>query len=239
MKLMILTTETLHHTFFVKEIAKNYDDVMVLCETQNNHRVLYNTSHEFENMRNDFEKNLWFNEKESFLKNFMEVKNVLSINSKVAISYLKKINPDLIIVFGTGLIKNEILSLFENKIYNLHGGNPEEYRGLDSHLWSIFHRDYKSLITVIHKVTNRLDTGDIVLKGNISLHSGMKIYELQSSNTNLCLRLSNQLIEMSLNRNIVSQKQSKVGRYYHAMPSDLKSLVKIRFENYINENYYQ
>ena len=237
MNLMILTTETLHHTFFVKEMAKKHDYVKVLCETNNN-KILYDTSHEFEKVRNDFEKNLWFKEKKFFLKNFAEVKNVRSINSKVAVSYLKKINPDLIIVFGTGIIKNEILSLFENKIYNLHGGNPEKYRGLDSHLWALFHRDYKSLITVIHKVDNRLDTGDIVMKGNVPLSPGMKIHELQSSNTNLCLSLSNQLIKMALNGNIISQEQSEVGRYYHAMPSGLKSLVKIRFENFINKNYH-
>lgn len=239
MKLVILTTESLHHTFFVREITKNYNDVMVLCETTNNQRALYDTSHDFEKTRNDFEKNLWFSNKKSVLKNFAEVKNVISINSRASKSFLKKINPDLIIVFGTGLIKKEILSLFENKIYNLHGGNPERYRGLDSHLWSIFHKDYKSLITVIHKVDSRLDTGDIVMKGNIRLYPGMKIHELRSSNTNLCLSLSNQLIKMAINGKINSQEQSKIGRYYHAMPSGLKSLVKIRFENFINRNYHQ
>ena len=82
MKLMILTTETLHHTFFVREMVKNYNDVMVLCETKNNQRALYDTSHDFEKIRNDFEKNLWFNNKKSVLKNFAEVKNVISINQR-------------------------------------------------------------------------------------------------------------------------------------------------------------
>ena len=58
-----------------------------------------------------------------------------------------------------------MISIFENKIFNLHGGDPEKYRGLDSHYWSIYHNDFKSLITTLHKVRPILDTGEIVLQG--------------------------------------------------------------------------
>ena len=48
MKFMILTTETLHHTFFVKEIKKIHRNIIDFSEKINNASILYNTDHPFE-----------------------------------------------------------------------------------------------------------------------------------------------------------------------------------------------
>ena len=47
---------------------------------------------------------------------------------------------------------------------NLHGGDPEKYRGLDSHLWSIYHEDWASLVSTLHVVSKDLDAGDSIEK---------------------------------------------------------------------------
>ena len=50
---------------------------------------------------------------------------------------------------------------YKNKIFNLHGGNPEEFRGLDSHYWSIYHNNF-NLYSCLHKLSYKLDDGDII-----------------------------------------------------------------------------
>lgn len=238
MKLMILTTETLHHTFFVKEIKKVHRNIIVLSEKIDNTRITYNTDHPFEIDRENFETFRWFNGSKAKINDFAETINVTNINSSITRSLIKKNNPDVIIVFGTGILKKELLKICGNRIFNLHGGNPIEYRGLDSHLWSIFHNDFENLITTIHKVDENLDTGDIVIQDKIPLWPKMKIHELRSSNTEVCVSLTLSLLEMFLIKgNLQSTKQSKVGKYYTAMPGDLKSLIKSKFEKYINKKF--
>ena len=40
------------------------------------------------------------------------------------------------------------------------------YRGLDSDLWAIYHRDYKNIGVTIHMVDSELDTGEILYQEN-------------------------------------------------------------------------
>ena len=34
MRILVLTTDTLHHTFFVKKLKEKYNDVSVICENK-------------------------------------------------------------------------------------------------------------------------------------------------------------------------------------------------------------
>ena len=66
----------------------------------------------------------------------------------------------------------------------------------------------------------------------------MKIHELRSSNTESCIEISHSMIEIYLNKGKVpSRKQSRIGKYFSAMPTDLKSVVKRKFNSYINKRF--
>ena len=74
----------------------------------------------------------------------------------MCIKHIKQIKPDVIISFGIGLIQSKFLNNFRNlKIVNLHGGDLRHYRSLDSHMWSIYHNDFKYLITTLHYVKKK------------------------------------------------------------------------------------
>ena len=109
-------------------------------------------------------------------------------------------------------------------IYNLHGGDPEIYRGLDTHLWAIFHKDFNNLYTTLHRVDPELDTGNVISKKKLSLKNISDLYKLRALNTEICCELvKNLLSQIKKNTLIKDYKQKKVGRYYSAMPSSLKS----------------
>ena len=50
-----------------------------------------------------------------------------------------------------------------NQILNIHFGDCLNYRGLDSNLWALYHRDKPSLGISIHLVESMLDGGDRVI----------------------------------------------------------------------------
>ena len=242
-KLSILTTNTTHHCYFVQEVKKNELEVSVIFEPPKpiNNSVLLEQSFEnqkksFEEKRVNYENQRWFEGKKMDITNFTNVFKVDDINSKNAHEKLKEINPDLIVVFGTRKIKEDMISAFKNRIFNLHGGSPEKYRGLDSHYWAIYHKDFESITTTLHQVESSLDTGGIILQEKVKLWPNMNLYQLRASNTELCVYLTNELIDIfKKNKSIKSKKQKTKGRYYSLMPEALKSNIEFKFQNYIKK----
>ena len=232
-KIAILTTETLHHVHFVRTILNYYKNLKIFCETGKIKKYPFKTLHPFEIKRKEFEKLKWFEKKKLKLNEIAATEKFDSINDADALRSIKKYNPDLIIVFGTKRIENKLIEIKSNKIFNLHGGDPERYRGLDSHLWSIYHNDFTALLTTLHRLVSKLDTGDIVAKCSIPITRNLPLYKLQAMNTEICIKLTLNLIDTFVKYgNIASRPQRKLGRYYSAMPRDLKTICFQKFKNF-------
>lgn len=230
MKIAVLTTETSHHTFFVKALREAFGDIVVFCETGSGASAPFATSHPFEALRDDYEAHRWFDGKRLRLADVARTRPVSNMNSPEAIAALNDERPDIAIVFGTGVLKPATIAACPRLLLNLHGGDPELYRGLDTHLWAIYHGDFAGLVTTLHFVDAGLDTGAIVLQGAIPLHAGMPLHALRASNTEVCLKLSLAALDMVARfGDVVSRPQRAKGRYYSAMPADLKSVCERRF----------
>ena len=245
MKVAILTTNTIHHIYFIQQAIAYNLDIYIFCAkpklSKNYKSFDYSFESQkklFETKRDKYELLKWFNAKHVDISMFSNLSIVDSVNSPESIIKIDKISPDLILVFGTGLIKETLLNNFKNKIFNLHGGNPEKYRGLDSHYWSIYHRDFEGLITTLHEVEPEFDTGNIILQGKINLWPNMQLHELRASNTELCFELFKSLVNMyQKNEKVYGKKQKTLGRYYSMMPEVLKHDVSVKFEKYIALNF--
>ena len=68
-------------------------------------------------------------------------------------------------------------------------GDPRQYRGLDTHLWAIYHGDFGGLVTCLHHVDLQLDTGDIVDCRPVPIARDMELHELRAANTRVCVEL--------------------------------------------------
>ena len=211
----LLTTKTIHHIYFENQIFKKYKNLINISETTFI-KPNFKTSIIFEKKREYFEKKVWFkNKKVNFKSRGFSVKN---INSTKVLNILKKNKVKFIIVFGTRKIDKKIIKMYNNKIFNLHGGNPEEFRGLDSHYWSIYHNNF-NLYSCLHKLNYKLDDGDIIFLEKIKLSKKIKIFQLRLQNTICCIKMVLKLINLiKKNYKIRSYKQNKIGRYYSFMP---------------------
>ncbi len=236
MKVAILTTETPHHAHFVRELGKIGATIEVYCETAGGAAPPFNTHHPFEDDRERHEWQLWFGGTQVAIDELAPTRRFATLNSPEAVTALRQARADVAVVFGTGLLKASVIDACGNMMLNLHGGDPEHYRGLDTHLWAIFHRDFAGLVTTLHRLDAGLDTGDIVLQGEIPLAQAMPLHALRSANTELCVHLSVMAINtIARDGDVPSRRQRQVGRYYSAMPAELKSLCKVRFDRYIEK----
>jgi methionyl-tRNA formyltransferase len=232
MKLAIFTTNTPHHLYFVRELQKAYPINLIINETEEV-KAKFETGHPFEKERDEYERKFWFNNHLPSFEDFAPTLHVPNINDLEVERKLLELQPDTIVVFGTRRIKPHIINTCPEGMINLHGGDPESYRGLDSHMWAIYHMEFHELITTIHRVNPILDDGDYLFKLPVNLEPNMPITHLRKSNTETCLNLTLMALEAYKRfGKFLSMKQKTKGKYYSFMPSELKSICIPIFEQY-------
>ena len=127
-----------------------------------------------------------------------------------------------------------MVETYKNKIINLHGGDPQRYRGLDSHLWAIYHEDWENIVTTLHILNKKLDDGDIIHQKKIELKNISCLSQLRAINTKACFELTVMSLEtLSRFGYFFTRKQSSTGRYYSFMPSALKEVCVKKFSRFV------
>jgi len=233
MRVVILTTDTPHHQYFVKEISAFFNISGIALEK----RVLqapFATHHYFEDKRINYEiAELLKNEKVMF-KDFSKTEVFNNINHPDCVQFVKGLKPDVIITFGTGKIKQELINLCKDGFINLHGGDPEYYRGLDSHLWAIYNQEFEHLSLTLHRLNSVLDDGEIIIRDKIKLNKNSKIISLRAETAKLCVHFVISALK-SFNKLgcFVSEPQKRKGKYYSFMPAENKEICLKNFEKHI------
>jgi len=230
----ILTTKSSHHNYFIKSINDYTKNLIVIYEKKII-KPRFNIFHRFEKKRELYEKKLWKNN--ILNKKKLNIYYVNNINGKIVQNILYRNKCTHIFVFGTQKINYNLFKKYKNKMYNLHGGDTEKYRGLDSHYWSIYHNDFSSILTTLHLIDKNLDTGKIIYKIKINLKKVKKIQYLRSVNTKACILLAKRVLKKIENKKkILFRNPKSLGRYYSFMPSDLKTIVENKFNLFKKKN---
>jgi folate-dependent phosphoribosylglycinamide formyltransferase PurN len=95
---------------------------------------------------------------------------VRDVNDNSAYELLRTLQPSLIFVYGSNVIKSKLLSI-DSVWLNAHGGVLPGYRGLDSNLWAISEDRFNLVGYSIHKVVSRLDAGEILISTRVEVNS--------------------------------------------------------------------
>ena len=231
MKVIVLTTETLHHTYYVKKITYYCENLLCIIEKQpSSIFTCGNSSFITDSMQH--EKNVFFGGKTEKLEDVCPTRSVDNINDLTTTNIVNLFNPDIIIVYGTRQIHKSFLMNLNCLIVNLHGGNPEEYRGLDTNLWAAYHNDFSNVSLTIHKVLPRLDTGAIYSTNRLNISKLEGLHQLRATTTMQAIADSETLLK-SKNINLTPfRKQRKLGRYYSSFPNCLLKRAQRNFEIY-------
>ncbi|MBI4420545.1 MAG: hypothetical protein HY560_06935 [Gemmatimonadetes bacterium] len=76
---------------------------------------------------------------------------------------LRELHPDLGVVAGTYILREEVFALPRMGCINLHSGKAPEYRGAAPGFWEMYQGETRVGIT-IHRVTSQLDQGAILMQ---------------------------------------------------------------------------
>lgn len=85
-----------------------------------------------------------------------------SVNSKEMFKILKDLNPDIVIINGTPIIKKQILESINAYFVNIHVGITPKYRGVHGGYWSLYNNDKNLVGVTTHLVDQGIDSGGIL-----------------------------------------------------------------------------
>lgn len=104
------------------------------------------------------------------------------VNDKECITLVQKENPDIILVYGTGIIKPETIRIFEAPIYNIHSSILPYYRNVHSDFWAYMNDDLDKIGISVIRLDEGIDTGNIVMQRIAELPKEARLSDYKARN---------------------------------------------------------
>ena len=84
------------------------------------------------------------------------------INDPAVIAQMRDARPDVVLVFGTGLLRQPLIETFPGRILNIHLGLSPFYRGAGTNFWPLVNGEPEYCGATIHFLDAGVDTGPII-----------------------------------------------------------------------------
>tara|TARA_B110000046_G_scaffold148305_1_gene156176 strand:- start:2030 stop:2860 length:831 start_codon:yes stop_codon:yes gene_type:complete len=132
-----------------------------------------------------------------------------SINTVESVKFIKKINPNFVFVFGSGLIKNPLLEVLPKETINLHLGLSPRYRGSATLFWPFYFLEPNFAGSTFHYLTEQPDAGDIIHQIIPTLEYGDKIHDVACKVISASSIAVTDLVKIYLSNGYWSKKTQK------------------------------
>ena len=83
-------------------------------------------------------------------------------NSPEEIEAMRRLRPDAVLVFGTGLLTQPFIDAFDGNIINIHLGLSPYYRGAGTNFWPLVNGEPEFVGATIHYLDAGIDTGAMI-----------------------------------------------------------------------------
>ena len=165
--------------------------------------------------------------KEYALEHNLTVLQPEKIKTSETEEQLKKLAPDLIVVVAFGqILSKAILDIPKLGCINVHASLLPKYRGAAPIHWSIINGETKTGITTMYMDVG-LDTGDMILKEEVSISAKMNTGELHDTLMNIGAKTLLQTIKQIAEGSVVRNKQNDAKASY--APLLTKELERINW----------
>lgn len=93
-------------------------------------------------------------------------------NNEKTKQWIKKRDPDVIVVHTPYWVGKEIRNLVNGKVLGGHPGITPYYRGIHSAFWAVYNNELSKLGFSVFWLDNGVDTGDVIVQGRIEPNKG-------------------------------------------------------------------
>ncbi len=101
-----------------------------------------------------------------------------TLNSQKSVNFVKKVNPDIVLIYGCCLIKEPLFSALPKLKINFHGGLSPRYRGGATLFWPFYFMEPNHAGSTFHHIVDKADAGDIIHQVVPKLNPKDKIHDV-------------------------------------------------------------
>ncbi len=144
-----------------------------------------------------------------------KLKVMSSHNSAECEALLDELKPDVIVVYGTAILKAHIFTKAKLVTLNMHTGLSPHYRGDSTLFWPVYYNDPDHLGVTVHKLVADVDGGDIVYTGRVEYQQGDGEAELFAKGVKVGTELYLKAVKEAFDGSIVYHPQDlTIGREF-------------------------
>lgn len=182
-KIVILTGNEIRHEFFRKSLSNNplIDVITTYCE--GDEKSLQNRTDQNKNSsqlerlhvsaRTQTEKDFF----STFIENAGDQSNPRfiskgDINSSSVVEEIVNSRADLIVCYGSSLIKSELLEIYKGRFLNVHLGLSPYYRGSGTNVWPLINGEPDMVGATFMYIDSGIDTGEIIHQIRADIYLG-------------------------------------------------------------------
>ena len=239
MNITIFTGTSKRHDFLIKSLI-NFN-LFVIRENKKNFSFLNSVFYKNNKLINDYFQKVKRAENQVFKNNkfnkkklkFIKEIEFKKINELKLNEISKCLKSDLYIVFGVSIIKNNLLKFLMNKkCINIHMGISPYYKGSNCNFWAIHDHNYHLVGATIHRLTDKIDGGDILFHTISKRKVSPFMYSMTNVKSAICLlkkKIDNRQIF-----NLVPEKQNQNKRIRYSKNSDFSAKLLKNFPKKID-----
>ena len=177
LKILILTGGSPRHIYVANRLCEAAEPLAIIQETgshwtlkkllrllrpDNFFRKVWRWLRDRRRYTGGGEARFFFGDQEPALQRRDIARQVAYINDPEVMELARELQPDLICVFGTSLIRGPLLQAGRLGMVNLHGGLSPEYRGADCSFWALYNGEPEKLGCTLHFIDSGIDTGGLI-----------------------------------------------------------------------------
>ncbi len=187
-KVILLTSDQLRHDFFRIKLS-NTKNIKVLKSFSEKKQSL-GFKYDIKKIKKNLDTQHIFKREIVERDFFSDQIKILKDNSKniycpkgfsstdKCFKIINKLNPDLIIVYGTSIIKGKILKKYKGKIINFHLGLSPYYRGAATNFFAFNDNNLQCVGSTFMYIDKGIDTGEIIHQVRAKMYYGDTFHQI-------------------------------------------------------------
>ncbi|MBI2024681.1 MAG: hypothetical protein HYT03_01130 [Candidatus Harrisonbacteria bacterium] len=238
--LVIITANALRHKFVTNQLIKDFQVKGVISEikrplrqgdTVEENEIIAKHSRE----RDEKEIEYFGAEKDFNLptEKIMRV-DYEEANSQKVYDWIKKLNPNYVVLFGSGIVRDPLLSEYKGRIINMHLGLSPYYRGSATTFWPFVEKEPECIGVTVHLAVLKVDAGSILGQSRPEINPDDGAHDIGYRNIIAGAELLTRCIrEYSAGKIQPKPQRLDIGKVFKHKDFNAQSVLKMK-ENFSN-----
>jgi len=152
---------------------------------------------------------------------------------------MRRLEPDVVLVFGTGILRDPLLSTFAGRIINIHLGLSPYYRGAGTNFWPLVNREPEYVGATIHYLDAGIDTGAMIAHVRPGIAPGDGPHDIGNKTIAAAAQLLGHAAEAHVRGRVQPVPQQGRGRLYQRKDFSADAVRRLyrHFETNMIEEY--